>query len=174
MPPPREMNSVIAGRMKYLFVVLLAFALGLIGCQSSQQTQMTERQADIAERGAEVMPFDLDATTHIFNKTPEGGVQQVVADSNDAQQVRLIREHLGTISTQFAAGNFHDPAMIHGPEMAGLHALMMGADRLVIDYKEIERGGEITFSSMDQNLVKALHAWFDAQVSDHGEHAEGH
>lgn len=120
------------------------------------------------------MPFDLDATTHIFKNTAEGGVQQVVADSDDPQQVRLIREHLQTISTQFAAGNFHDPEMIHGPEMAGLHALMMGADRLVITYKEIDLGGEITYSSIDQKLVDALHAWFDAQVSDHGEHAESH
>jgi hypothetical protein len=158
--------------MKAFYVVLLTLVLGWTGCRSSEQNQLEQRQADVAEKGAEVMPFDLDATTHIFKKTPEGGVQQVVADSDDAEQVRLIREHLQTISTQFAAGNFHDPTMIHGPEMVGLHALVMGHDRLSITYREIDMGAEITYSSEDPKLVDALHSWFDAQVADHGEHAQ--
>jgi len=138
------------------------------------EKQMTGRQAEVAQKGAEVMPFNLDATTHIFEKTPKGGVQQVVADSNDPEQVRLIREHLTEISTKFATGNFHEPGMIHGPEMAGLHELMMGHERLTITYREIELGGEIQFSSEDAKLVTALHSWFDQQVSDHGEHAQDH
>ena len=39
------------------------------------------RQADVAGRGADVMPFDLKATTHVFTKTAHGGVQRVVAKS---------------------------------------------------------------------------------------------
>jgi len=160
--------------MKSFATLFLLSVLVWAGCASSQALTANDHRAEVAKRGTEVMPFDLDATTHIFKKTPEGGVQQVVADSNDPEQIRLIREHLQTISTQFSAGNFHDPEMIHGPEMAGLHTLMMGADRLVITYQEIDMGGEITYSSVDQSLVDALHSWFDAQVSDHGEHAESH
>jgi hypothetical protein len=182
------------GMMKALSVTLLALSLWLTGCASSHDAQMTEtdisgtrmigtdlsekhmteRQAEVALRGAEVMPFNLDATTHIFEKTPKGGVQQVVADSNDPEQVRLIREHLKDISTKFAKGNFHEPGMIHGPEMAGLHELMMGHERLAMTYREIDLGGEIQFSSEDAKLVSALQAWFDQQVSDHGEHAQDH
>ena len=151
---------------------LILFAIAVTGCQSSKMNATHERQAEVAAKGAEVMPFNLDATTHIFKKTEEGGTQQVVADSNDPDQIRLIREHLQEISTKFAAGNFHDPTMIHGPEMAGLHELVMGHDRLTIKYREIELGAEIHYSSDDPKLVSALHSWFDAQVSDHGEHAE--
>lgn len=160
--------------MKPLSIALLVLTLGGNGCRSSQQSQPIDRQAEVAEKGAEVMPFDLDASTHIFKKTPKGGVQQVLADSNDSEEVRLIREHLQKISTQFAAGNFHDPAMIHGEDMGGLHELVMGHKQLVIKYREIDLGAEITYSSEDPKLVTALHSWFDAQLADHGEHAQSH
>lgn len=173
-------------------VLLALFLAGVIGCQTSSSLRqesstaahaveehanmpsMNERQAEVAEKGASVMPFDLDATTHIFEKTPDGGLQNVVADAEDPAQIRLIREHLEAISKKFAAGNFHDPEMIHGPEMDGLHALVMGHERISIAYREIDRGGKITYSTEDPKLVEALHAWFDAQVSDHGEHAQSH
>ncbi|WP_221179057.1 hypothetical protein [Pseudomonas brassicacearum] len=38
-----------------------------------------QRQAEVADHGKDVMPFSLAATTHIFTKTAEGGIQQVVA-----------------------------------------------------------------------------------------------
>jgi len=131
-----------------------------------------DRQSEVAARGADVMPFDLDATTHVFEKTADGGIQQVLADEDDPVQVRLIREHLGEEAARFESGDFHDPEMIHGAEMPGLHDLVQGHDRLVIEYREIERGAEILYSSADADLVSALHLWFDAQVSDHGEHAQ--
>lgn len=121
-----------------------------------------------------MMPFDLDATSHVFEKVRTGGVQRVVADSEDAGQVALIRGHLSEQAERFARGDFHDPAMIHGEEMPGLHALMMGYERLSISYREIERGGEITYASSDPALVEAIHLWFDAQLSDHGAHARAH
>ena len=47
-----------------------------------------QRQADVARRGEQVMPFNLAATTHVFSKTDQGGVQQVVVkDASDAEQV---------------------------------------------------------------------------------------
>lgn len=58
--------------------------------------------------------------------------------------------------------------------MGGLHDLVMGHEQLVIEYHEIELGAEITYSSEDPKLVKALHSWFDAQLADHGEHAKSH
>ena len=130
------------------------------------------RQEVVAERGTMVMPFDLERTTHVFEKTESGGVQRVVSDDGDADQVRLIREHLAEEADKFSRGDFHDPAMIHGEDMAGLHALVMGHDRLDIKYVDIESGGRITYVTEDAELVKAIHAWFDQQVSDHGRHAE--
>lgn len=45
--------------------------------------------------GAEVMPFDLDATTHMFTDTATGGIQDVVAnDPSDGANIELIRRHM--------------------------------------------------------------------------------
>ncbi len=47
---------------------------------STDLTGATDRQAEVATRGAEVVPFDLEATTHRFRDTPTGGRHTVVAD----------------------------------------------------------------------------------------------
>ncbi len=117
------------------------------------------------------MPFDLERSTHVFEKTESGGRQRVVSDDNDPKQLILIQTHLEEQSRKFARGDFHDPEMIHGTQMAGLHALQMGADQITIAYTELESGGQILYTSEDEALVDAIHAWFDAQLSDHGHHA---
>lgn len=128
------------------------------------------RQAEVARRGSEVMPFDLSATTHIFTKTPDGGVQKVVAKrAGDAAQVRLVREHLRSLRADFARGDFSGPARIHGDDMPGLAQLRSAAPgRIAIRYREVKGGAELTFHTRDPELVAALHQWMDAQLSDHG------
>ena len=154
----------------FALCIVLVMLLALAGCGSTT----TDRQAEVAERGTDVMPFDLERTTHIFEKLDNGGLQQVITDDGDTEQIRLIREHLAEEAGRFQNGDFHDPAMIHGDDMAGLHELVMGADQLTIAYSEIEDGAQILYSAEDTDLINALHAWFDQQVSDHGSHAEGH
>lgn len=129
-----------------------------------------QRMADVARRGADVMPFDLKATTHIFTGTPDGGVQSVVAkDPQDAVQVRLIREHLREIQAQFRKGDFSAPSHIHGVDMPGLAQLRAAAPgRIRIAYADLPDGAQLTYSTDAPELVDALHAWFAAQLSDHG------
>ena len=50
----------------------------------------------------------------------------------------------------------------------------MGHDRITISYGEVDRGAEIRYASEDPALVEAIHQWFDAQLRDHGEHAQSH
>jgi len=57
-------------------------------------------------------------------------------------------------------------------EMPGLAELKAGAGRIEIVYADVLAGGEILYRTDDPALVSALHAWFDAQVSDHGVDAE--
>lgn len=159
-------------------VTISALFLGLTACSGSTPTETasstTERQATVATRGVEVMPFDLERTTHIFQKLENGGLQQVVADDpDDTEQIALIRAHLAEEAERFQQGDFHDPAMIHGEDMAGLHELMMGAERIAIDYSELPDGAQILYTTEDRALVSAIHAWFDMQVADHGDHARG-
>ncbi|MFS8064675.1 MAG: hypothetical protein ACMG5Z_08805 [Luteimonas sp.] len=132
-----------------------------------------QRQAEVARLGADVMPFSLKATTHVFTETDTGGVQQVVAkDAADAQQVKLIREHLREIRLQFLKGDFSAPAHIHGAEMPGLAVLEASRPgQIGIEYEDVEAGAKLTYGAADAKLVKALHQWFDAQLADHGSDA---
>jgi hypothetical protein len=136
-----------------------------------------QRQADVAARGAQAMPFNLSETTHIFTKTPSGGLQQVVAkDPQNAERIRMIRMHLGEIAASFAHRNFAAPTDIHGAQMPGL-ATLKGAKPgdITIRYSDLVDGGQIEYSSRNPTLVSAVHDWFDAQLSDHGADAmEGH
>nr|MBX2820504.1 hypothetical protein [Rhodothermaceae bacterium] len=117
----------------YIGTLLVFF----LGCQSETHTA---HQAEIAERGSEVMGFDLDRSTHIFEKIEIGGRQQVLSDDQDAEQIQLIQAHMQEIAEQFSAGNFHGPEMIHGEHMPGLHELMMGHDDIQIEYSSLEEG----------------------------------
>ena len=151
-----------------IFVILL----GLVGCQSQAVTPASPARLEkVAAQGAEVMPFDLERTTHIFKKLDNGGLQQVVSDNQDARQITLIREHLAAEAQRFSQGNFHDPQLIHGENMAGLHQLITGYQHLTVQYSVIENGAQILYTTTDPDLVTALHQWFDAQVADHGPHA---
>ena len=147
-----------------------AFALGQ---RSGGEDGLKARQEDVAERGALVMPFDLEATTHVFTRTDEGGVQTVVSDdASDQEQIALIRGHLRDEVAAFKTGDFGDPATIHGHEMPGLATLEDSSGKLTITYRDTPAGGEVTYRSADSVVVQALHDWFEAQLMDHGDDAE--
>jgi hypothetical protein len=136
-----------------------------------------QRQAEVSRLGKDVMPFKLEATTHIFAKSKTGGTQQVVAKTaGDDVQIKLVRQHLQDIQTQFLKGDFSGPTQIHGEAMPGLAELKAAKSRqIAIEYREIKYGAELTYKTSDAKTVAAVHKWFDAQLSDHGKDAmEGH
>ena len=137
------------------------------------QTRDAKRQADVARRGGDVMPFSLPATLHVFTKAADGGIQKVVArKSTDAAQVQLVRRHLREIRQQFLQGDFSGPAHIHGHDMPGLAVLKAARPgQIAITYREVAGGAELSYATAEPGLVQALHAWFDAQLSDHGSDA---
>jgi hypothetical protein len=152
-----------------VLVAMLAPACG----EDGDGDAVDERQAEVAERGAHVMPFDLEATTHRFAPVPTGLVQTVVADDPAASdQVALVREHLVHEAARFRAGDYGDPARIHGDDMPGLAELEAGAEAIAVAYEDTPDGGRITFATDDPALVDALHRWAEAQMSDHGSHAD--
>lgn len=160
-------SRTVAGRLGGVLVVV-----ALAGC-GSEADALADRQAEVAERGSEVMPFDLDATTHRFASTETGLVQTITAnDPDDSEQIALIREHLEEEAARFAQGDLDDPATIHGDEMPGLAALRSGAADIDIQFETRDDGARLTYTTEDPDLIEALHQWGQAQVSDHGEHAE--
>lgn len=171
-----------------LKTVITSFAVGVfatgINAQTMDHSNMdhsthmkmmaeAQRQAEVAGRGNDVMPFSLAATTHIFTKNAEGGVQRVVAKkSADLAQVKLTRQHLGEIREQFLKGDFSGPSHVHGQDMPGLADLKAAKPgQIAIAYKDVKGGAELTYTTSDATLVAALHKWFDAQLSDHGKDA---
>ena len=133
------------------------------------------RQQEVARRGAEVMSFDLEQTTHYFEPHEDGGLQRVtVKNPANSAQIALIQSHLREEAERFARGDFSDPAAIHGAGMPGLGALSKGAARIEVAYANRVDGAEIRFRTEDPALVTAIHQWFRAQLSDHGNHASGH
>lgn len=132
-----------------------------------------KRLDEVAQRGAHVMPFDLEKTTHVFSKTVKGGVQQVIVkDKSDTKQIGLIRTHLSEISEEFRQGDFSKPAKVHGETMPGLAELKTAkAGQIKIEYKELPDGAQINYSTEVPKFIKAIHQWFDAQLRDHARHA---
>jgi hypothetical protein len=154
-------------------IVLSALAANLHAQTLDPSNADAQRQAEVAGQGKDVMPFSLAATTHIFTKTAEGGIQQVVAKKpDDAAQLQLVRQHLQEIRVRFLKGDFSGPTHIHGqdmPDLADLKAAKPG--QVAITYKDIEGGAQLAFQTSDPALIAALHKWFDAQLSDHGKDA---
>ena len=133
------------------------------------------RQAEVAARGAQVMPFDLEETTHVFEKMDDGGLQRVTANEpSNTEQIELIQAHLQEEADKFQRGDFSDPAQIHGHEMPGLADLRAGASQIDIRYTALPDGAQIRYTTSEPTLLSAIHHWFDAQLSDHGPHATDH
>ena len=151
---------------------LLSMAVMACGDDGTDE-RLAERRAEIADRGADVMPFDLDATTHRFEPSEAGLVQTVVADEpSDTAQVDLIRDHLAQEADRFGRGDYGDPAAIHGDDMPGLAELEAGADSVTVTFEDLVDGARLVFTTDDPGLVDALHRWGEAQTTDHGAHAD--
>jgi hypothetical protein len=132
------------------------------------------RQDMVHEMGSNVMPFDLSQTTHIFEMTDSGGIQQVVAkDPNDNAQIALIQQHMQHEAMMFSAGDFSDPMSVHGKEMPGAQELSTGVAQIKVEYAALPNGAQITFTTQDLHLITEIHRWFGAQLSDHGSDAIG-
>lgn len=145
--------------------------LALVACGSPGDAPPA-RRAEVAAKGAQVMPFDLDKTRHHFEDLPDGGLQTVrVLDPADTLNLRLIREHLTLEAARFSRGEFDDPMAIHGQAMPGLAELKAGWSRISVAFAAANDGGQIRYATLDPTLVAALHRWFQAQRSDHGAHA---
>jgi hypothetical protein len=130
------------------------------------------QQAMVHDMGHQVMPFDLSQTSHIFEMTESGGVQQVIAkDPDDNAQITLIQQHIQHEAIRFSAGDFSDPTSLHGGDMPGVKELGRGAAQIKIEYTALSNGAQITFTTQDLQLITAIHRWFGAQLSDHGSDA---
>ena len=161
---------IVQNAVKHRLATVL-MAAAAVAAASGALAGDSQRQTKVEHNSERVMPFSMNATMHRFVPTPAGGVQSVIAHDGEPKQVLLVRSHLRKEAGAFARGDFADPATIHGRDMPGLKAMHAGAKRIRVRYAEVPNGATITYATADPALVAAIHAWFHAQVTDHGEHA---
>jgi hypothetical protein len=125
---------------------------------------------EVHQRAQRVVPYALDQTLQTFTKTVHGGVQHVVTKSpNDTQQIKLIQAHLLKLADAFRKGDFSTIEQVHGADMPGLVQLKTAqTDDIKFEYKALENGAQIHYSTEYPQFVQALHLWFDSQRKDHG------
>ena len=170
-------NSICSRKIEKLTIVgaLIVLSAAAIIFFATATLPAQTRQKEVAVKGAKVMPFDLERTTHLFQKLDDGGLQKVVVkDPANKKQIALIQSHLKEESEKFRKGDFSDPAKIHGEDMPGLAELKAGAAKIDVRYSALPNGAQIRYATKDAKLITAIHRWFDAQLSDHGHHATHH
>lgn len=160
-----------------LFVGLLFFSPMAPALEKASPDQ----KAEVHQRQQQAVPYSLDQTLQTFSKTVHGGVQHVIAKSPDnTREIKLIQDHLQKIADEFRKGDFSVTERMHGPNMPGLAQLKKAeADDIKFEYKALANGGQIHYSTEYPQYVQALHEWFDAQASEHGndtvpEHSKHH
>jgi hypothetical protein len=145
---------------------LLLFSTGALAVEKANPKQADEVQ----QRTQQAVPYDLNQTQLTFTKTVHGGVQHVVVKSADnTKQIKLIQENLLKMASDFRKGDFSVTEQIHGADMPGLAQLKKAeTDDIKYEYKELPNGAQIHYSTEYPQYVQALHEWFDAQLSEHG------
>jgi len=124
--------------------------------------------AGVDQRGDEVMGFSHQRTTHHFLLEPEGGTIQVEAnDPQDTESLQQVRTHLAEVARQFAAGDFSMPQAIHDRVLPGVPEMMEHKDAIAYRFESLEDGGRVVIRTADTEAVTAIHAFLEAQISDH-------
>jgi hypothetical protein len=155
--------------MKNHLLLLTGLLLFSTAASALEKTDLVPSD-EVRQRMQQTMPFALDQTLETFTKTVHGGVQHVVAKSADnTRQIKLIQAHLLKIANEFRKGDFSATERIHGIGMPGLAQLKKAeTDDIKFEYEALPNGAQIHFSTEYPQFVEALHEWFDAQKSAHG------
>ena len=149
--------------MKLAFVAMLA-ALSTAGT-----SQMSSQHHDAVDRrGAQIMGFDQQKTTHHFLLFEDGGAIDVaVKDPSDTANLDAIRSHLPHIATMFADGRFDAPMLVHGTAVPGTAELIRLKDRVRYQYVQTPNGGRVDITTSDPDAVAAVHRFLRFQISEH-------
>jgi hypothetical protein len=119
-------------------------------------------------RGAMVMGFDQEKTTHHFLLFTDGGAIDISAnEGSDEESRNAIRSHLPHIARMFSEGNFAAPMLVHASDVPGAAELAKRKDRIRYTYVETPRGGRVDIVTKDDAALRALHEFLRFQIRDH-------
>jgi hypothetical protein len=127
-----------------------------------------ESHSSLDSRGAMVMGFDQEKTTHHFLLYRDGGAIDVSAnEDSDVKSRDAIRSHLPHIAQMFGEGNFAAPMLVHASDVPGTAELAKRKDRVQYKYVETRRGGRVDIVTTDETALRALHEFLRFQIRDH-------
>lgn len=160
-------------RLRFTTAILLIAA----ACQRSDSAK-PDAAADASfsamqDRGAAVMGVDQYASQHVFEDLSDGGrIVLDLDDTTDTPGITAIRRHMHAITSDFQAGDFSKPFLVHAEKVPGTD--IMAARHDLISYHEIDRpaGAEVRIQSGDSVAVNAIHTFLAYQRSAH--HAMAH
>jgi hypothetical protein len=152
-----------------LSALLLASGAQSTSQQTTAQQAVThDHHAQMNHRGAQVMGFDQDKTTHHFLLFHDGGAIDVsVKDAADKVNLDAIRAHLPQIATKFGQGDFGAPAEVHATEVPGTKDLAALKAKVAWKYVETAKGGRVDIVTTDPAALSAVHAFLKYQIEDH-------
>jgi hypothetical protein len=151
-------------------VAVLAVALGLLGVELTASTTPTQDpHAGMNQRGAMVMGFDQEKTSHHFYLYEDGGAIDVsVKDATDATNRDAIRSHLPHIAMMFGQGNFDAPMLVHElSKVPGTAEMARLKQTITYKYVETPKGGRVDIVTTDRAALVAVHEFLKFQITDH-------
>ena len=159
-------------RLIRLALPLLAAGVVAVASAAARQTSATTGQdphAGMNQRGAMVMGFDQEKTTHHFYLYADGGAVDVsVKDAADATNRDAIRSHLPHIAMLFGQGNFDAPMLVHDSKnVPGTATMTKLKDKIAYKYAETPKGGRVDITATDSTALKAVHEFMKFQITDH-------
>jgi hypothetical protein len=154
-------------------VMMLAMNVGQhsampAGMSHEEHLRQLAKETEVKTRGAAVMGFDQDATTHHFLLTDAGGVIQVEANRPDDQASReAIRAHLRKIAEEFGRGVFDAPLGTHGEVPHGVETMKAQKDAIGYRYEDYGNGGRVHIVGRTTAASNAIHEFLRYQIREH-------
>jgi hypothetical protein len=139
------------------------------GMAHEEHMKQMSKDSEMKKRGDAAMGFDQDKVRHHFHLTQTGGSIGVgVSQSADADSRQQIREHLRTISQEFADGIFTSPIATHAEVPPGVQTMRERKSRIRYTYEEAPDGARVVISTTDRAARTAVHDFLKYQIRKHG------
>jgi hypothetical protein len=138
------------------------------GMSHEEHMKLIAKDAEMKKRDDAAMGFDQDKVSHHFHLTQTGGIIEVhVNQSADADSRKQIRDHLRTISGEFADGVFTSPIATHAEVPPGVSVMRERKTRIRYAYEETPDGARVIIGATDRAARTAVHDFLKYQIREH-------
>ncbi len=122
----------------------------------------------VDKRGDQAMGFSHEANMHHFLMFKDGGAIRVVPkDPKDADDLKMVRDHLKMIAGMFSAGDFRLPMFIHDTTVPGTQTMKKLKGEITYAYEEIPNGAQVRLTTKNPKALQAIYNFMRFQIKDH-------